>query len=68
LRGRLLAALRIQQACPQQAQRTRLVLVLAALVLALDHDAGRQVGDADRRLGLVDVLAAGAGGTVGVEA
>jgi hypothetical protein len=42
--------------------------VLAALVLAGDHDAGRQVGDAHRRLGLVDVLAAGAGGAVGVDA
>ena len=36
------------------------VLVLRALVLALDHDARRQVGQADGRVGLVDVLAAGA--------
>ena len=30
------------------------------LVLALGDDAGRQVGQPDRRVGLVDVLAAGA--------
>ena len=33
--------------------------MLRALVLALDDDVGRQVGDPDRALGLVDVLAAG---------
>src|SRR5690606_9636426 len=40
--------------------RRRAVLVLAPLLLAGDHDARRDVGDPDRRLGLVDVLAAGA--------
>src|SRR5690606_14411592 len=35
------------------------VLVLGAVVLALDDDAGRNVGEADRRVGGVDVLAAG---------
>ena len=44
------------------------VAVLRAVVLALHHDVGRQVGDAHRRIGLVDVLAAGAGGAVGVDA
>src|SRR5690606_30338948 len=43
------------------------VLVLAAVVLAGDDDPGRQVGDADRGVGSVDVLAAGARGTVGVD-
>ena len=33
-----------------------------------DHDAGRQVGQAHRRVGLVDVLAAGARRAVGVDA
>ena len=33
-----------------------------------DHDAGGQVGEAHRRVGLVDVLAAGARGAVGVDA
>src|SRR5690606_30125100 len=33
----------------------------------LDHDPGGQVGDAYRRVGLVDVLAAGAGGTESVD-
>src|SRR5690606_16349296 len=44
------------------------VLVLRALFLAFDHDAGGQVGDADGRFGLVDVLATGAGGAIGVHA
>ncbi len=47
--------------------RGRAILDLAALVLAGHHDAGRQVGEADRRIGLVDVLAAGAARAVGVD-
>jgi hypothetical protein len=43
-------------------------LQLRALVLALDDDAGGKVGDADGGVGLVDVLAAGTGGAVGVDA
>ena len=35
------------------------VLVLAPLVLTRHHDAGREVGDPHRRVGDVDVLAAG---------
>ncbi len=64
-----LAALVVQQTRLEQAQRTGAVLVLAALILAFDHDAGGQVGDADGRVGLVDVLATGAGGAerVGLE-
>lgn len=42
------------------------VLVLRALFLALDHDTGGQVGDPDRRVGLVDVLAAGTGCAIGI--
>jgi hypothetical protein len=45
-----------------------LVAVLAAVVLALGHQAGGQVGDADGAVGLVDVLAAGAAGAEGVDA
>ena len=37
----------------------RLVLALAALLLAGDHDAGRDMREAHRRRGLVHVLAAG---------
>ena len=44
------------------------VAVLRAVVLALHDDAGGQVGDAHRRLGLVDVLPARAGGAVDVDA
>src|SRR4029079_15417275 len=36
------------------------VLVLRAAVLHHHHDTGRDMGDADRGFGLVDVLAAGA--------
>src|SRR5690606_9527649 len=43
-------------------------LVLAAVVLAFDHDAARNVRDAYRRIGLVDVLAASARGAEGVDA
>ena len=43
------------------------VAVLRALRLALDHDAGGQVGDADGTVGPVDVLPARAGGAVGVD-
>ena len=46
----------------------RAVAVLRAVGLAGDDDAGRQVGQPDRAVGLVDVLAAGAGGAVGVDA
>src|SRR5690606_11742052 len=42
--------------------------VLAALGLRLHDHARGQVGDADRRVGLVDVLAARAGGAEGVHA
>jgi hypothetical protein len=42
--------------------------VLAAAVLAFGHDAGGQVHHAHRRIGLVDVLAAGAAGAKGVDA
>ena len=42
--------------------------MLAATVLALGHDAGGQVGDTHRRVGLVDVLASGTAGAVGVNA
>src|SRR2546429_7341590 len=44
----------------------RAVLVLAALVLTRHDDTARQVRDAHRGLGLVDVLAAGARGTVDI--
>ena len=39
----------------------RLVLVLTAVVLTFNHDPGREMGDAHRRIGFVDVLATGAG-------
>jgi hypothetical protein len=44
------------------------VLVLRALVLALDDDAGGNVGDAHGRIGRIDVLAAGTGCAVGINA
>src|SRR6185312_4021916 len=44
----------------QDVHRGGAVLVLRAAVLHHDHDAGRDVGDPDRRFGLVDVLATGA--------
>src|SRR5439155_1162033 len=64
----LLRLLGGEQPRPQQRHGARAVLVLGALVLTLHHDAARQMGDAHRGIGLVDVLAAGARGTVGVDA
>ena len=44
----------------QDLERPLLVLMLGPLVLAFDHRARGQVGDADGGVGLVDVLTAGA--------
>src|SRR3546814_21157630 len=44
------------------------VLVLRALILSRNDDAGRQVRDADGGLGGVDMLPAGSRGTVGIDA
>ena len=57
----------LQEAGLEDLDGVLLVLGLRALVLALDDDAGRAVGQADRAVGLVDVLAAGALGAVGVD-
>ena len=40
--------------------------MLRALVLALDDDSRGQVGESDRGVGLVDVLAAGARSAIGI--
>ena len=42
--------------------------MLRAIVLTLHDDVGWQVGDANRRIGLVDVLATGAAGAKGIDA
>src|SRR4051794_14398335 len=65
--GDLLAAaalLELDELGAEHGHRGRAVGRLRALVLALNHDAGRLVGDPDRRVGLVDVLAAGARGAI----
>ena len=64
----LLLHLELVETRAQDLHRHRPVLVLRALVLAGDDDAGGQVRDAHRRIGLVDVLAAGAARAVGVDA
>ncbi|TLD44612.1 MAG: hypothetical protein FAZ92_03162 [Accumulibacter sp.] len=68
LLGLPLAHLGLVEARLQHRHGFGAVAVLRAVVLALDDDVGRQVRDADRRIGLVDVLAAGAGSAVGVDA
>src|SRR5215210_7847287 len=60
--GQLLLALlplELEEARPQDPHRYLAVLVLAALVLALDDGTGGEVCDPDRRVGLVDVLSSG---------
>ena len=60
--GLLLALLQLRFVEPraQHVPGLRAVAVLRAVVLAEDHDVGRDMGQPDRGLGLVDVLAAGA--------
>src|SRR3954454_7285107 len=62
LRTRLL-----EQTRPQDAHRLLAVLELRLLVLHRDHDPRRLVGDAHRRVGRVDGLAARTGGAVDVD-
>ena len=62
------AFLRVIQACGEDFHRLRFVGVLAAAVLALNHHACGQVGDADGGVGFVDVLTARAGCAEGVDA
>jgi hypothetical protein len=57
--GLLLLEGALQQPRPEDLDRHLPILRLGALVLALGHDAGRQVGQPDGRVGLVHVLAAG---------
>ena len=64
----LLLLLELVEARAQDLHRHRLVLVLRALVLTGDDDAGREVRQAHGGVGLVDVLAAGAARAVGVDA
>src|SRR2546430_8421286 len=65
----LLAFLLLELGQPrlENPQRRLLVGGLRTLVLALDDDAGRDVGDPDGRVRLVDVLPAGAARPVGVD-
>ena len=62
-----LLQLQFVQAGAQNLPRLRPVAVLGAIVLALDDDTGRLVGQADGAVGLVDMLAAGAGSPVGID-
>ena len=62
------AFLRVVQAGGEDFHRLRFVGVLAAAVLAFDHHAGGQVGDADGGVGFVDVLTTRAGCAEGVDA
>ena len=66
--GLLLAEFVLVKAGAQHLPGFVAVAVLRAVVLALHDDAGRRVRQAHRRVGLVDVLAAGARGAVGVGA
>src|SRR5712691_7194607 len=67
LRLLLLPHLPLEQPRAKYLHRGLLVLELRTLVLARDDDSGRQMSDADCRLGLVDVLPARAGRAVRVD-
>ena len=60
LLGLPLVILQLGEPREEHAHRALLVAVLRALVLALDNEAGRKMGDAHRGVGLVDMLSAGA--------
>ncbi len=66
-RGVQLAALLIVKLGAQHGHRLGLILMLRSLLLHVDDDAAWQMRDADRGFRLVDVLAAGALGTHGVD-
>jgi hypothetical protein len=67
LRG-LLLHLHIEEPRFQDFHRLRTILVLRSLVLTRHHNARRQVRDANRRIGDVDVLAASAARSIGIDA
>ena len=56
------------QLCLQLFHALVAILVLAAITLALHHNAGWHVGDSHRGICAVDVLATGTAGTIGVDA
>src|SRR4026207_994991 len=66
--GTLLLELHFIQAGPQHLHGGGAVLVLRSFVLALNDDAGGNVGDAHGRIGGIDVLASGTGCTVSIDA
>ncbi len=67
LRALLSLLLRSQQPRLQERHRPRPVLVLRALILTLDYDAGWQVGDADGGVRLIHVLATRTRGPVRID-
>ena len=62
----LLGTLVVEQFGFQQTHRACTVFMLATLVLAFHHHTGRNMGDANGRIGFVNVLAARTGGAKGV--
>src|SRR2546421_4502944 len=66
--GLELAQFQVVEARFQHRHGFRAVAVLRAIILALYHDARRQMRDAHRRVGLVDVLASGSRRAVGIDA
>ena len=67
LHGLLTGTLSLVEAGAEDAHRLGPVLELGALVLHLDHEPGRQVGEADGGVGGVDRLATRGGGAVDVD-
>ena len=68
LLGLLLSQFELVQLGLEHRHRFSAVAMLRAIVLALDDDAGGEMRHPHRRIGLVDVLSAGAAGAEGVDA
>ena len=67
LLGLALAQLELVELRLQHRHRFRAIAVLRTVRLRLDDDVRRQMRDPHRRIGLVDVLSAGAGGAIRID-
>ena len=65
--GFLLFQLELEHSCTQDLHTDVLVFMLRSFVLTLDDDPGREMGNADRRIGRIHVLPAFASRSIGID-